>query len=108
MHRLEQELESRLQVGYNFRKPGTPIFFSVQLKLEARRNLSFQTASSTGETSTSSLMYTPRPSDAGRTMRCRAANPKMNVGVLEDSWTLDVQCKSTRKSLSAKKLWMRR
>ena len=55
---------------------------------------SFQTASSTGETSTSSLMYTPRPSDSGRVMRCRATNPQMNVGVLEDSWTLDVQCKS--------------
>ena len=92
-----------------FANQGPPFYCNVQLKLEAYRNLCFQTASSTGETSTSSLMYTPRPSDAGRTMRCRAANPKMNVGVLEDSWTLDVQCKSTRKSLSAKKkLWMRR
>ena len=76
--------------------------------MKRSKNLSLQTASSTGETSTSSLMYTPRPSDAGRTMRCRAANPKMNVGVLEDSWMLDVQCKSTLKSLSQKKLWMRR
>ena len=54
----------------------------------------FQTSSSSGETSTSSLKYTPRPSDSGRVMRCRATNPEMNVGVLEDSWTLDVQCKS--------------
>ena len=54
----------------------------------------FQTSSVSGELSTSTMTYTPRSEDSGKTLHCRATNPEMHQGVLEDQWKLDVQCKS--------------
>lgn len=51
-----------------------------------------QTNSSTGETSTSTLTYTPRAAENGQALRCRAINPQLQQGVLEDSWIMNVQC----------------
>ena len=60
-----------------------------------------QTTSNSGETSTSVLTYTPRPEDNGKTVRCRATNPELHRGVLEDNWKLDVQCKYLRRTESS-------
>ena len=54
----------------------------------------FQTSSVSGELSTSTMTYTPRSEDSDKTLHCRATNPEMHQGVLEDQWKLDVQCKS--------------
>ena len=52
-----------------------------------------QTSAVSGELSTSTMTYTPRSEDSGKTLHCRATNPEMHQGVLEDQWKLDVQCK---------------
>ena len=52
-----------------------------------------QTSTVSGELSTSTMTYTPRSEDHGKTLHCRATNPEMHRGVLEDQWKLDVQCK---------------
>ncbi|XP_059088050.1 neural cell adhesion molecule 2-like [Tigriopus californicus] len=49
------------------------------------------TSSASGETSISTLTYTPKHEDNGQTLRCRSTNPEIHRGVLEDNWTLDVQ-----------------
>ena len=46
-----------------------------------------------GELSTSTLTYTPQPSDSGKILYCRATNPELKIGVLDDKWELDVKCK---------------
>jgi len=46
-----------------------------------------------GELSTSTLTYTPKPRDSGKTLYCRATNPELKIGVLDDKWELDVKCK---------------
>jgi hypothetical protein len=51
-----------------------------------------------GELSTSTLTYTPLPTDNEKTLHCRATNPEMERGLLEDSWELNVQCKYRKKS----------
>ena len=51
------------------------------------------TASLSGETTTSSLVFRPRPEDSGKTLHCRATNPQIHRGILQDKWQLDVQCK---------------
>ena len=55
--------------------------------------LFLQTSTVSGELSTSTMTYTPRSEDHGKTLHCRATNPEMHRGVLEDQWKLDVQCK---------------
>ncbi len=64
-----------------------------QISPEIQNTFLFQTTSSSGgETTTSTLTYTPRAGDSGRVLRCRASNPELHRGVMEDSWKLDVQC----------------
>jgi hypothetical protein len=55
----------------------------------------FQTTSVSGELSTSTLTYTPQANDSGKILHCRATNPEMERGILEDAWELNVQCKQT-------------
>ena len=62
--------------------------------------LLLQTSTVSGELSTSTMTYTPRSEDSGKTLHCRATNPEMHQGVLEDQWKLDVQCKSENEMLS--------
>jgi hypothetical protein len=60
--------------------------------------LLLQTSTVSGELSTSTMTYTPRSEDSGKTLHCRATNPEMHQGVLEDQWKLDVQCKSEKRN----------
>ncbi len=56
----------------------------------------FQTTSVSGELSTSTLTYTPQANDSGKILHCRATNPEMERGILEDAWELNVQCKADK------------
>lgn len=47
------------------------------------------------DVSVSVVRFTPAPNHNGRPLRCRAANPQMPEYAIEDSWILDVYCKSS-------------
>nr|XP_040583949.1 nephrin-like isoform X1 [Lepeophtheirus salmonis] len=49
------------------------------------------TESTSGESTISTLMYTPLPEDTVKTLHCRATNPELLNGVIEDTWSLNVQ-----------------
>ena len=50
------------------------------------------TSAASGERTTSSLYFVPRPQDSGKTLHCRASTPQIHRGVIQDSWKLDIQC----------------
>lgn len=42
---------------------------------------------------TSSLTITPKKEDHDKIITCRAENPKVDGGVEEDTWKLNIYCK---------------
>ena len=72
------------------------------LRLFIFLNHAFQTTSVSGELSSSTLAYVPQSTDNGKTLQCRATNPDMERGILEDAWELNVQCKWTVSSYQKK------
>ncbi|XP_012271984.2 neural cell adhesion molecule 2 [Orussus abietinus] len=50
-----------------------------------------ETISSDGNTTTSVLSFMATKADAGRHLSCRAENPIMGTGPLEDGWILEIQ-----------------
>ena len=50
------------------------------------------TSAASGERTTSSLYFVPRPQDSGKTLHCRASTPQIHRGVIQDSWKLDIHC----------------
>ena len=54
--------------------------------------LSFQ-PSEGGNITSSTLRFQPKVEDMGKVLRCRAENPVMPASQIEDTWTLDVNCK---------------
>ncbi len=43
----------------------------------------------------STLRFQPKMSDSGKLLRCRAENPVMPASQIEDTWSLDINCKFT-------------
>ena len=39
------------------------------------------------------LHFVPKVDDMGKNLKCRAENPKLIASQIEDSWTLDINCK---------------
>ncbi|XP_044574365.1 neural cell adhesion molecule 2-like isoform X1 [Cotesia glomerata] len=56
-----------------------------------RLNDSNETTSNDGNVTTSVLSFVPSKSDAGRHLSCRAENPIMGMGPIEDEWVLEIQ-----------------
>ena len=46
-----------------------------------------------GNITSSTLRFQPKVEDMGKVLRCRAENPVMPASQIEDTWTLDVNCK---------------
>ena len=46
-----------------------------------------------GNLTSSTLRFQPKVEDMGKILRCRAENPVMPASQIEDTWTLDVNCK---------------
>lgn len=55
--------------------------------------------SSDGNVTSSTLKFSPKKSDNGKFLVCRAENSRVNrhkddtAGIVEDSWMIDVHCK---------------
>lgn len=46
-----------------------------------------------GNVTSSTLRFQPKINDQDKLLRCRAENPVMPASQIEDTWTLDVNCK---------------
>ena len=47
-----------------------------------------------GNVTSSTLRFRPKVEDMGKMLRCRAENPVMPASQMEDTWSLDINCKS--------------
>ena len=74
-----------------------PVEISVQCPLSPPTPLSpcvcSSQASDAGNVTKSTLRYQPKAAHMGQMLRCRAENPVMPASQIEDTWSLDVNCK---------------
>jgi CD80-like C2-set immunoglobulin domain len=61
--------------------------------LKGRKPLKKSREVVTSNSTVSTLMYTPTTEDDGKTITCRAENPKVTGLFLETTWTMSVYCR---------------
>ena len=64
-----------------------------KVRIISNFSFSFLQPSEGGNITSSTLRFQPKVEDMGKVLRCRAENPVMPASQIEDTWTLDVNCK---------------
>jgi CD80-like C2-set immunoglobulin domain len=63
-----------------------------QIAAELMHGANLLQTSNDGNTTTSTLNFTPSKDDEGHYLACRAENPHLSADALEDGWKLEILC----------------
>ena len=78
-----------------FRRQPAEFFFSKNIRVLKKTYLLFQVTLEHNSNSTNSVLkFVPNIGDAGKFLKCRAENIEMTASQLEDSRSLEINCKA--------------